>query len=61
MGMTDDYEHAVSQRRMPCAHSMHCDSGCVCKHHAVCALFSTQVELGSTNVRIGTAIFGPRV
>lgn len=47
MGMSADYEHAVS-----CYHG----------YHMLINKISTdfQIELGSTNVRIGTALFGER-
>ena len=48
MGMSADYEHAVSC----CGSSL----PVLCEY----IIITCQVEMGSTNVRIGTAIFGQR-
>ncbi|RRT45901.1 hypothetical protein B296_00054815, partial [Ensete ventricosum] len=48
MGMSADFEQAVSNYKFKNYLSMACVSG------------SVQIEMGSTNVRIGSTIFGAR-
>ena len=44
MGMSGDFEHAVR----------------ICYHCSSTNLLSLQIEVGSTNIRVGTTIFGAR-
>lgn len=52
MGMSNDFERAVCRSCSRCV--------CECLTAVRCFVIRAQIELGSTNVRVGSSIFGTR-